>query len=182
MKCGERLVDTKLVAPIVTVQMPGPRLKYAGKQVLYARETVCKMLGKAAGILAPGYTLVLFDAYRPIAYQRMRYKEACEHYRARFPEISEREIEVIASQVVFPPDENPDTPPPHTTGGAVGVTIVHSDGSPIDVGSLYGVYDPEENQKHFTNSSLITSKQREKRVRLITAMVEAGFCNYPGEW
>ena len=182
LESGEPLIEIGRVVPGISIRMSNARLKFAGDNVLYARETVCRMLIKAAKILSYKYNLVIFDAYRPLAYQRMRYDQIYESYKALSSKISDDEIKEKVDLVVSTPSENPNMPPAHSTGGAVDLSIVDTNGYLIDMGSEYGIYNQEQNRNHSTNSVLITSKQRENRIRLITAMVEAGFCNYPLEW
>ncbi|MBI1293670.1 hypothetical protein GC175_01780 [bacterium] len=180
-ECGEPLLSVSDVVPNLRIQMTSIRYEYAGSNTLYARKSVCGMLKSVAAELAPAYELILFDAYRPIEYQRMRYRSVFDSLRTKYPLKTDEEIEALTFAVVFPPDEDPSKPPPHATGGAVDVAIA-SNGALLDFGSSYGIYNETENPRHLTNSSLVNEVQRQNREMLIRVMVKAGFSNYPGEW
>src|SRR5437660_1213083 len=75
IECREPLYDIAQFVPDVILRMSKPRLEFAGEAVLFARETMARMLGQVASKLAPRYRLVVYDAYRPIAYQRQRYEQ-----------------------------------------------------------------------------------------------------------
>lgn len=180
---GEPLLNLADFLPDLVPRMSKRRIEFAGTEIFLARETVAHMLSQAAKLLAPNYRLVLYDAHRPIEYQRGRYEQVHADIRSRNPQASEDKINELTFQVVFPPDEDPQKSPPHATGGAIDLTIIKTDGTEIDMGSRYGIYDDDvENQRHMTNSKNISSIQRQNRIVLIQAMVESGFCNYPGEW
>jgi D-alanyl-D-alanine dipeptidase len=182
VECNEPLVDLATAVPNIIIRMTESRREYAQADELYARKTVCAMLARAAQVLFPHYYLVAFDAYRPIEYQRVRYQQVYQAIKQRHSSEPEDIVQRLVYEVIFPPDEDPQHPSPHTTGGAVDVTIATSDGILVDLGSTYDVYDETERTRHLTNAPCITEVQRANRMTLLRAMVESGFCNYPGEW
>jgi D-alanyl-D-alanine dipeptidase len=181
-ECGEPLINIRRVVPSVIIRMTPGRRQHTGADILYAREKVCAMLAEASKRLSPELRLVVLDAYRPIAYQRMRYEQVYKAEAEQHPGESEEEIRRRVFEVVFPPNEDPQAPPPHATGGALDVTIETADGQALDFGSTYGIYDKAEKPKHNTNSSQLSQTQRDNRILLASVMVNSGFCNYPGEW
>lgn len=181
-ECNEPLVDVSKIAPNIIIKMSKIRREYAGNDILFARESVCQMLSNVFQALLPNYRLVLMDAYRPIAYQRQRYEQVYRSIKENNPHKPDDVINQLVFQVVFPPDDDPKTPPPHATGGAVDVALATPDGVLIDCGSSPGIYNDKENARHVTNSIYVSEFQRANRLTLLEAMVEAGFCNYPGEW
>ena len=183
IECGERMVQISNHLPSIIPRMSKYRAEFSGGQTLWVRETLVNMLAEAVRQLEPYYRLVMYDAYRPIAYQQQRYQQVYNDIKQRHPESDESTIEQLAFHVVFPPDTNPQKSPPHATGGAIDVTLIIADGSEIDMGSRYGHYsNDDENERHMTNSKLISETQYRNRQILIAPLVEAGFCNYPGEW
>jgi D-alanyl-D-alanine dipeptidase len=177
-ECGEPLLEIKKVVPSVIIKMRPEREQFAGGQMPYARETICEMLAKTRQLLSEEYRLVIFDAYRPLEYQKMRFNMVFQKYKERFPEKSDDEIRAMVFVYVFPPCEDPKKPPAHSTGGAVDISIASHDCVLIDMGCDYGVFD----ERTYTNSKMIEPKHKVNREILIKTMVEVGFCNYPGEW
>jgi len=181
-ECHEPLINIFVVVPNAIAKLSQKRREFAGSDVLAARETVCMMLAQAAKTLSPCWRLVVFDAYRPIEYQQLRYQQVYHAIARENPNASKDTVEQLTFQVVFPPNDDPMRPPPHATGGAVDVAIATTNGVLVDFGSTYGLYNETENPKHFTNSTHICQAHWENRLILLEAMAMAGFCNYPGEW
>lgn len=182
LECNEPIVDIATYIPNLIIRMSKARREYAGSDVVYARKTVCEMLARVVQSVSHNYRFIMFDAYRPIEYQRLRFEQVFKSLKAKNPSRDDEYIRRLAFEVVFPPNEDPQQPPPHATGGAVDVALATLDGKLLDFGSEYGIYNEDENNRHLTNSRLINAEQRKNRDILITSMVNAGFCNYPGEW
>lgn len=181
LECYEPLVDVTTI-PNLIIHMSKARREFAGADILYARKKIFEMMALTADSLSSQYRLFVFDAYRPIEYQRMRYEQVFKSIKSKNPNQDDEYIRRLAFEVVFPPNEDPQQPPPHATGGAVDVALATLDGQLLDFGSTYGVYNEDENRRHLTNSTLVNVAQRKNREVLIAAMISAGFCNYPGEW
>lgn len=182
IECNEPILDISMSNPDVIIQMSKARLEYAGSNVLYARKSVCEMISQVTKSILPNYKLLLFDAYRPIEYQRLRFNQVFHSIKSKYPDQTDDFVRKLAFEVVFPPNDDPQQPPPHATGAAVDVALTTQEGKLLDFGSAYGIYNDDENRKHYTNSKFISNDQRDNRTILIRAMVSAGFSNYPGEW
>lgn len=167
------------------------------------RESVLEALYQAQFYLqsyCQHWRLYIFDAYRPLAVQRFMANHA---YQSLIQErdldevrLTNREREGLWQEVYTiwaPPNENPLTPPPHSTGAAVDLTILDTQtqacvemGSPIDELSVRsqpdyfarlieaGQAEPED----LTYVKLVSKN----RLILAEAMVQAGFQRHPGEW
>ena len=72
----------------------------------------------------------------------------------------------------------PDIVPPHSTGGAIDISIINASGKQLDMGTQLGRFD----KKTYTNSNKISSLAKNNRKLLIQSMTKAGFVNYPTEW
>jgi len=182
IECNEPLIDIRTYMPNVIIRMSKARRDYAESDVLYARKTICEMMVEAIRGISFNYQLIMFDAYRPLEYQRLRFEQVFKSFKEKNPSQNDEYIRRLAFEVVFPPNEDPQQSPPHATGGAVDVALGTLDGELLDFGSTYGIYNKDENKRHPTNSTLMNAQQRNNRNILIKAMVNAGFCNYPGEW
>ena len=89
----------------------------------------------------PGWRLAVFDAWRPLAVQRFMVAFAIEQECAArgIDPASSGEARAAVEQAVgrfwAPPSSNPATPPPHSTGAAVDLTLADQAGEPLDLGS-----------------------------------------------
>ncbi len=79
--------------------------------------------------LGPGCRLLIFDAWRPLAVQRFMVAQAIgEQCRLQGvdPQLPSAALAAIGAEVGrfwAPPSEDPATPPPHSTGAAVDLTL-----------------------------------------------------------
>ena len=175
-ECGERLLRIEIPGAIIS--KTEKRRNFDGDNFLYARETVVAMIEKAVSSLPASMRLKIFDACRPLEFQEMRFNEEYEKTKAANPGLSENSLRALVFVSIFPPNRDPERPPPHSTGGALDLTIVDSQGNEMDMGCKYG----EFGERMYTNSNLITPEQRKNRLILLGAMINAGFANFPGEW
>ena len=145
----------------------------------------------------PDCRLAIFDAWRPIAVQRFMVAHAtAEECAARgvdpihpSPELQAVEQEV--GRFWAPPSDNPATPPPHSTGAAVDLTLASRDGEPWDLGSPIDALGPFSHPEHFAELARDaidpTRRQQaalfhERRETLAAVMHQAGFAQHPNEW
>ncbi len=193
VECGEPLVHLAEVCPkLLLAPRPGR------PETRYVRATVARLLNRAQELLPSGHRLLIFDAYRSAAGQELLYERILARLRAEHPNWPLAVLHREANRYVHPPHAK--TPPPHSTGGAVDLTVVGPDGRPL--GMIAPFRDPENeaavgmgllNAREtspyarfpdlaYTDSPRINEIARENRRILIDAMTAAGFTNYPGEW
>jgi D-alanyl-D-alanine dipeptidase len=139
-----------------------------------------------------GLEIFCYDGWRPQSVQRYyRNVWVPDYLRRKNPALSESEIQQQASiywSTAYPSeDEVPkDNPPPHSTGGALDVTIrTIKTGEPLFMGSTFDDPFPISMTEHFEINSgdpSTTEMARAHRRLLYWAMTEAGFVNYPNEW
>lgn len=90
---------------------------------VFVREGVAKRLARAAAILPRGHMLLIWDAYRPLAVQRALFDYYVGVLEKRG--MPHEQAIVDAQRFVSIPSDDPTRPPPHNTGGAVDLTIIH---------------------------------------------------------
>lgn len=135
--------------PYVVLSAP-----YGGTSPWMLRQAVLAELLQAHAELdarKPGWRLKLFDAYRPVPVQAFMVWREFLHQagltgrslagysdpgeiQAHDPDL----YQVLATKVFEfwgEPSENPLTPPPHSTGAAVDLTLQNASGQEIDIGS-----------------------------------------------
>lgn len=131
----------------------------------WMRADAADRLYDAADALPDRFGFAIFDAWRPAALQR-------EIYDAAYADPT------LPPGFVTPPSTDRATPPPHTTGGTVDLTLTW-DGAPLALGTLFD---------DFTDAAALASFEgvpgsvRELRRMLFWAMTGAGFAPYPQEW
>jgi len=108
----------------------------------------------------------------------MLFDEEYQKVKVVNPNLSEEEIRRIVFVSVYPPNLDAEKPPPHSTGGALDLTVMNASGDELNMGCAYC----EFGDRMYTNSDLISETQRENRIVLLSAMVKTRFANFPGEW
>lgn len=209
VECGEPIVPIPLTQ--FAVETPHPYVKvgapYGDKSPYYLRVGVLERLIQAQRSLqaqCPGWRIQIFDAYRPIAVQHYMvdyaFEQAAKERGWSIDQLSATERQSLQAQVQqfwATPSLDPATPPPHSTGAAIDITLVDDGGSPIDMGSPIDEMsershpdffatprrDPPNRAKSFLRhheaDRLLIHKNRQQ---LKQVMLEAGFRQHPNEW
>jgi D-alanyl-D-alanine dipeptidase len=131
----------------------------------WMRADAAELLYAAADALPDRYGFAVFDAWRPAALQR-------EIYDAAYSDPA------LPAGFVTPPSIDPTTPPPHTTGGTVDLTLTW-DGAPLALGTEFDDFTDAAALDTFEGTPTLV---RDLRRTLFWAMVDVGFAPYPQEW
>ncbi len=164
------------------------------------RSTVVERLLQAQLALqaeAPGWRLAIFDAWRPLAVQRFMVEhtigEECARLGVDRHQPSAQLDALVAEVGRFwaPPSEDPTTPPPHSTGAAVDLTLADGSGTVVSMGSAIdaiGAVSEPDHYREVAALALELSLQQQphdwhrRRCLLRQAMAAAGFAQHPNEW
>ncbi|NES93008.1 MULTISPECIES: M15 family metallopeptidase [Okeania] len=140
----------------------------------------------------PSWHIQIFDAYRPIAVQQFMVDYTfvetvkAEGLTLDSPELTEakrQEILELVYQFWAAPSLNPATPPPHSTGAAVDVTLVDANGKTVDMGSPIDELSPRSYPNHFLGSkNEEAQKYNQHRQLLAEVMLSVGFQQHQQEW
>ena len=134
--------------------------------------------------------LAIFDAWRPLAVQAYMVEHAVDaecSLRETDRDDAEQMAEVRAAVNRFwaAPSRDPATPPPHSTGAAVDLTLAsRSDGIPLAMGGAIDAIDVISEPDHYA-SAPVGSEQwvwHDRRQLLASVMGTAGFVQHPNEW
>lgn len=181
--CGEPLVE---VDPSIARFDPHPYLAagapYGSSSPFVARQSVAEKLAAAQSLLTQrSLALKLFDLYRPVRVQQymVDYTFRDLRYRSGLANQSDEEIWNRVYSMWAHPELDPRYPPPHSTGGAVDLTIIQADGSPLDMGSNIDEDGPVQLPDHFKE---INPAVHANRCLLNDVMTEAGFVRLLHEW
>lgn len=196
VECNEPLVPLPLDQ--LTVESPHPYQRlgadYGGKSPYYLRQSLVEALLIAQASLQAfnnSWRLLVFDAYRPVTVQQFMVDytfNTCLESQGLTPEnLSTSQREAIYQQVYqiwAPPSFDPQTPPPHSTGGAVDLTIIDiQQGQTLDLGSAIDELSSRSLPDYYLNHTDTKSVAYHKRRELLNEiMCGAGFRRHPGEW
>jgi D-alanyl-D-alanine dipeptidase len=208
--CGEPLVPIPLEQ--FAVEQPHPYVKlgapYGDKSPYYLRAGVLARLIQAQRSLQqqhPGWQIQIFDAYRPIAVQQYMveytFAQTVREQGLTVNALSEADRQLILEQVHqfwAVPSDNPATPPPHSTGAALDLTLVDAAGNPVNMGSPIDEMSPRSYPDFFAApandldlknrlmSEALSESDRltihQNRECLKQVMLQAGFRQHPKEW
>lgn len=155
-------------------------------------EVLEKLLWAQAALSAqqPGWHLQIFDAYRPIVVQQFMVNYTFDQLarsKGLDPDSLNEEQRSDLQAKVFEfwaiPSLDPNTPPPHSTGSAVDLSLTDATGRTVDMGSPIDEISPRSYPQHFANSNdTALQKAHYHRSLLAEVMLSAGFKQHPREW
>ncbi|MBD2015130.1 D-alanyl-D-alanine dipeptidase [Microcoleus sp. FACHB-53] len=191
-ECGEPLVPIPLEQ--FAVESPHPYEKlgapYGDTSPYYLRESVIAALITVQAELQQRHAdwrIQIFDAYRPVAVQQFMvdhtFAEVVQAQNLDPETLSDDQRDAILQQVYqiwAVPSPNPKTPPPHSTGAAIDLTLVDATGQMIDMGSAIDELSPRSHPDYYANQP--DKPYHEHRQLLRDVMYSAGFRRHPGEW
>ena len=162
------------------------------------RRSVLKRLVRAQQYLSqinPHLQLALFDAWRPISVQKFMFdytiQKTCKSKGIDIDDLSVNGAinDVIEEVGCFwaKPSSDPLTPPPHSTGAAIDLTLADITGKTLDLGGEIDYIGPESSPDFYKKDSfkIPNSKNQvfqDRRSLLFSVMQQAGFAQHPNEW
>jgi len=171
---NEPLVDLRKFPQILIDN----RKKEDSNSYFKLRKSVATKLLEAQKYLPKGIRFLIIEGYRPLALQNEYFQSYSKKLSKNHSDWNKEKIYQEVSKFVAPPD----IIPPHTTGGAVDLTLATNKGKELDMGNRVNA-SPETSKKAcFTFAKNISDEAKKNRQLLINAMSKAGFVNYPTEW
>jgi D-alanyl-D-alanine dipeptidase len=171
---GEKLVDIFQVCPDLKWAHQSPRWDFPRYGL--GRESLADMLRKAQESLPSGLYLQIVGVFRPFQIQKEMYERAGQELREQHPhwtdEFLTRYLNVFSAPPIW------DTPPPHTTGGAVDLLIIDSDGERLD---MISPFEMGWESAPFWKEGLSDTARRNRDL-LAKVLLDVGLTNFPGEW
>jgi zinc D-Ala-D-Ala dipeptidase len=136
---------------------------------------------------AQGCKLFVHDAWRPIEIQAYFHDVWMPaRLREKHPSLSPAELVVETEKYWAAPSQSDTRPAPHSTGGAVDLTIhKRASGEPLHMGSIFDDATALAHTDRFERQALDSYSDieaRNNRRLLYWVMTEAGFVNNPNEW
>ncbi|AFZ46564.1 peptidase M15D vanX D-ala-D-ala dipeptidase [Cyanobacterium stanieri PCC 7202] len=194
-ECGEELIP--IPDDIFILENPPPYQKlgadYGNKSPYYLRQSVVDALvvaQKKLQELKPQWRLKIFDAYRPIAVQQFMvdytFKQVCDIKGLNHHQLTPTEEKKVYDEVYkiwAIPSHDPLTPPPHSTGAAVDLTLLDQHGQVVDMGGEIDELSGRSHPNYYQDSQDPTAQQyHHHRQILLEAMSAGNFIRHPGEW
>jgi D-alanyl-D-alanine dipeptidase len=143
----------------------------------HLREGVVSRLLDAQAALPGGLGFLITEGYRPLDRQQSLFDGYLNELRARHPEWAGERVYVEATKYVSPVHVAP-----HSTGGAVDLTLCTEDGTELDMGTPIDATPVESANACFTAAVNIPEPARRNRRAMSAALTSAGLVNYPTEW
>ena len=141
----------------------------------------------------PGLCFGIYDAWRPISVQAFMVeysinKNCLLRGLVRSDHTQGSQIDNVIQEVgrfwAFP-SLDPATPPPHSTGAAIDLTIINSQGVPLEMGGAIDQLGSVSFPSHYLEAAKNDEISRTfhlRRLFLSNAMLSAGFVQHPNEW
>ena len=191
IECNEPLV--KIPTEEFVVETPHAYMKlganYNQYSPYYLRQTVLNNLLTAQNhlqLIHPHWHILVFDAYRPIAVQQFMvdytFAEALKNIgiaKENLTQEQENQLWLEVYDLWAEPSLDENTPPPHSTGSAVDISLVDDAGNVLDMGSMIDEMSDRSYPEYYAHTNLDYHHRREL---LHNIMLKAGFQRNPREW
>jgi D-alanyl-D-alanine dipeptidase len=188
-ECGEKLVPIPSGTVLLTNPHPYAALgaPYGGADPWLLREGVLAALLAAQKELTarrPDLLFQVFDAYRPNAVQQFMVEREFSlvsggRSAAQVAEPERAQLYEKTFRIWAIPSESPITPPPHSTGAAIDLTLVDKSGQSVVMGSPIDENSDRSNPDYFKT---LDPAAHANRAILHDVMRQQGFQRHPAEW
>jgi zinc D-Ala-D-Ala dipeptidase len=171
-----RIVIRENGEPLVEVTDGRHGIRVRPDRRIWLRKTVAEMVHRAQAGLPGGLHLYLLEGYRSLDRQRAMYEYWRGVWSAEHPDWPPNILTRYANRFIAPPDTK--SPPGHSTGGAIDLSMVDDEGRELDFISPHGLKIGNAP----TWWSDVSPEARANRRTLFEAMEAQGLKNYPQEW
>ncbi|MEM8672693.1 MAG: M15 family metallopeptidase [Cyanobacteria bacterium P01_G01_bin.67] len=193
--CGEPLIPIPLDS--FAVELPHPYVKlgaeYGEQSPYYLRQGVVNALLEAQFLIEkrhPHWKIKIYDAYRPVGVQQFMvnytFNSLVQSLEIQEEQLSAQQRQDLWNRVYrlwAAPSLNRNMPPPHSTGGAVDLTIINEQGETLDMGGEIDELSERSHPDYYLSDQDGESQQYHFNRQLLNrVMTNAGFQRHPGEW
>lgn len=152
----------------------GKKINGYNAPIAYMTKESANALSKAAADLRQqGYRILIWDTYRPQKavnnFVKWINDPNDEGDKSFYPNLKKSDL--IAGNYIAEKSG-------HTRGSTVDLTIIHKDGSPVDMGGTFDLFSEISHPDY----KKLTKKQKNNRKILRDAMLKAGFVGIDSEW
>jgi D-alanyl-D-alanine dipeptidase len=167
---GVALVDLAVVGVAVADRADGDRSH------AYVRAPLAARLALADRLLPRGHRLLVVEGWRPMAEQARIWSTYEAQVRLAHPCATAAEVRRLTSRFVSPVEVAP-----HTSGGAVDLTLTGPDG-PVDMGTEIDATPETSGGACYFAYRDLADPARSNRALLARVLRLVGLVNYPTEW
>ncbi len=166
---------------------------YGDRSPFFVRLGILEGLQRSQAYLQtirPNWQIAIFDAYRPIPVQQFMvnysFTQLVETKGLEVKNLTEEQKNSLMAEVMkfwAIPSHDPKTPPPHSTGAAIDVTLFDAELLEINMGSPIDEISDRSLPNYFANSlDDLEMKFHGDRELLNQVMTYSGFQRHPNEW
>jgi D-alanyl-D-alanine dipeptidase len=141
------------------------------------RRTLAQKLLQAQQLLPKDMRLFIKEAYRPLSIQRASFEAYAGQLQQTHTTWTSEEVYQEASTYVAPL-----AVAPHSTGGAVDLTLINADGTEVDMGTSFNASPFSTQNATYTDTTSISVEAHTYRMLLKEILLSVGLVNYPTEW
>ncbi|MEU4470177.1 M15 family metallopeptidase [Micromonospora sp. NPDC023888] len=170
---GDPLLDLR---ELPELRLDGRAADPAGAYARLRAAVVDRLLA-AQRALPAGMRLLVVEGYRPYQAQLAIFTGYRDELRRRHPDWSPQRLHRETTKFVSPVEVAP-----HSTGGAVDLTLCTDDGVELDLGTAIDATPEDSDDACFTDAPTISATARRHRQIMVDALGGAGMVNYPTEW
>ena len=172
---SEKLINIKTYNKNILVESSNNDMNLYTEKEIYVRESVAKKLAKINENLSCNINLKINYGYRHPLVQEKYFIREKQKQRKLNPTLSEDDLTNLTHNFIAVPDVAG-----HTTGGAVDLTIVDSNGTELDMGTSIADFNKPDKLPTYANN--LTSLQISNRKLLHDLMIAENFAPFYGEW
>ena len=186
IECGDAL-GTLSAEDRIFVQPEYCRRGFAtARNKVELRTQVISALRRAANKLPDGVNFLIWDGLRTLETQA----EIAARFEATLGDLPDEDREAVLSNFVAPIPETEEMfrtfPTPHSTGGAVDLTLCDDTGHPLDLGADFDEFSSVAALGYFEHDDHLDGPRsilvRQNRRLLFTVMTDAGFAPLASEF
>ncbi len=147
---------------------------------VFLRKSVVEKLLEIQNQIQP-FKLKIWDGWRSRDIQNHIYQEFWQDIEKQHPEWDKVQIEQEVSKFVTLATCC-ERIPPHTTGGAVDLTLVDKEGNELDMGTPFDHFGPESAAFYYEENNTLNKQVTINRKLLRDSMASSHFCIDLNEW
>lgn len=147
---------------------------------IFLREGVAKKLLAAQATFDGKYQFKIWDGHRPRSVQDAIYNDYYARLKKENSDWDEDALHHGTEKFVTKATAQKRIPP-HSTGGAVDLTLVDSDEKELDMGTIFDFFGPEASPLYYEENEIDENVKKNRRI-LRDAMLLQGFTADDDEW
>jgi len=143
--------------------------------------------------IEPSLNLLLFDAWRPIVVQDFMINYTINSICSeKSIDREDPESKIVLDRIInevnrfwAQPSTDPNTPPPHSTGSAIDITIADNKSLSLDMGGEIDEVSPRSKPSYYSDNSSNNDSDKLYNIRrnlLKESMYKFDFVQHPNEW